>query len=1072
MKKKILKRLFSFFLILTILLSSALINVPEQVYAEVSLKSSDIQKYVLSKVNTNYPNGYCLKFVEECYQNLGAVRPYSCCASKSGNLFIRSNDRSNIPIGATVYFGKCGGGPCRSCGSSYYGHVGIYVGDGYFVHATGGKVQRTTIDSWANKYRGYGYCGNFNLVQDNPTHNCEDHAGQERWRVHVSSVLNIRSGPGTGYSKTGTLSNGTEVYITEKSDANGYTWGKLNTGKGWIALSGNADYVCGSINVGHNPDANMDEIYGDYGCIRMRGWAFDRDKADESLTIHVYIDGQFAGGFRAEKERSDINNAYGVGSNHGFNEVIDTDKVGQHTVAVYALNVGNGANTTLWNDTVYIKPKNGVNSIEDGTYIISSGVDGQMVMDINGASTDNGANVMINIYNGGENQKFEIRKCGDGKYQITAKHSRKCVTVANGSKENCANIEQNENAGSDSQKWILVDAGNGFYYIYDSNSGRCIDLKNAAATNGNNIQLYDSNQSPAQMWKFTPAMDKITISNLENTDKGVKVTWGKIANAESYIVLRKTTDTGWSILKQKITDTTYIDTTPKEGEKYYYTVCATCGLFSSAEYEENKCIIRETPLSVNLEKSSNEKLINGEKITLKANAYGGKGDYTYKFIIFNRTTDEWYNLTDFTSKSTYTWTANQTGVRNFFVDVKDKDGKIVRSAVQTVMVVKGFNVSATVTSDSVKPGQKVTITAKAKSGTSPYTYSYLIHNKDTDKWARLTSKFVKDISYTWTAGSAGHREFYVEVKDSTGKVVRSSAVAVNVVKTEVPLSIKAKTDTVETTVGKKVIIKAEATGGKGEYTYSYLIYNKDTDKWARLTPKFVKDASYTWTAGSAGRREFYVEVKDSTGKVVRSSAVAVNVVKAEESLGIKVKTDVSETTVGKQVTIKAETAGGKGEYTYSYLIYNKDTDKWARLTSKFVKDASYTWTAGSAGHREFYVEVKDSTGKVVRSSAVAVNVVKAEGALGIKVRTDVSETTVGKQVTIKAEATGGKGEYTYSYLIHNKDTDQWYRLTSEFVKDASYTWTAESAGQREFYVEVKDETGKAVRSVVAVVAVK
>ena len=45
-------------------------------------------------------------------------------------------------------------------------------------------------------------------------------------------------------------------------------------------------------------------------------------------------------------------------------------------------------------------------------------------------------------------------------------------------------------------------------------------------------------------------------------------------------------------------------------------------------------------------------------------------------------------------------------------------------------------------------------------------------------------------------------------------------------------------------------------------------------------------------------------------------------------------------------------------------------------------------------------------------------------------------------------------------------------LTPEFVKDASYIWTAESAGQREFYVEVKDSTGKVVRSQVAMVEVK
>ena len=166
MKRKLIKKLVS---ILLAWMMSLVLVIPDNVSivsGAIVLRSSSIKNYVMAKVGQSYPNGYCLKFVEETYQNLGATRPYSCCASKSGNLFIKSQSRTDIPVGATVYFGNCGGGPCRSCGSSYYGHVGIYVGDGYFVHATGGKVQKSTISSWANKYRGYGYCGNFNLNQD------------------------------------------------------------------------------------------------------------------------------------------------------------------------------------------------------------------------------------------------------------------------------------------------------------------------------------------------------------------------------------------------------------------------------------------------------------------------------------------------------------------------------------------------------------------------------------------------------------------------------------------------------------------------------------------------------------------------------------------------------------------------------------------------------------------------------------------------------------------------------------------------------------------------------------------
>ena len=194
---------------------------------------------------------------------------------------------------------------------------------------------------------------------------------------------------------------------------------------------------------------------------------------------------------------------------------------------------------------------------------------------------------------------------------------------------------------------------------------------------------------------------------------------------------------------------------------------------------------------------------------------------------------------------------------------------------------QNLNISAKAGSNKVNVGDKVTVTGTAAGGTAPYTYSYLLHNKDTDSWSRLTPQFINSASYTWTAGSVGNREFFVEVKDSTGKVVRSSAVAVSAVKAQ-ELTISAKAGSNKVNVGDKVTITGTATGGTAPYTYSYLLHNKDTNSWSRLTPQFVKNASFTWTAGSTGNREFFVEVKDSTGKVVRSSAVNCSVTIQQE----------------------------------------------------------------------------------------------------------------------------------------------------------------------------------------------
>lgn len=67
--------------------------------------------------------------------------------------------------------------------------------------------------------------------------------------------------------------------------------------------------------------------------------------------------------------------------------------------------------------------------------------------------------------------------------------------------------------------------------------------------------------------------------------------------------------------------------------------------------------------------------------------------------------------------------------------------------------------------------------------------------------------------------------------------------------------------------------------------------------------------------------------------------------------------------------------GGAGGYTYKFIVYNKTTKKWAKLKD-FSAVNKLTWKAGSAGERQFYVDVKDSNGTVVRSQVLNVKTTK------------------------------------------------------------------------------------------------
>ncbi len=291
---------------------------------------------------------------------------------------------------------------------------------------------------------------------------------------------------------------------------------------------------------------------------------------------------------------------------------------------------------------------------------------------------------------------------------------------------------------------------------------------------------------------------------------------------------------------------------------------------------------------------------------------------------------------------------------------------------------KKISITSNASSNLVVKGDKVTISATAEGGYGDYTYSYIVYNKDTKKWARLADN-ISSNKFTWKAGNAGNRVFYVDVKDATGKVLRSNAINVKVVN---PLSVKATTTAKEVVTGGKITITATVQGGidsnsnsnsnSNSYTYSFIVYNKDTKKWARLADN-IKSNTFTWKAKSVGNRVFYVDVKDSTGKVVRSEAVNVSVVIKLKDLGVTASASETNVKVGNSITFKATATGGSGVYTYSVIVYNKDTKKWARVADNITSN-TFTWKAKSSGNRTFYVDAKDSTGKIVRSEAIAVSV--------------------------------------------------------------------------------------------------
>ena len=114
----------------------------------------------------------------------------------------------------------------------------------------------------------------------------------------------------------------------------------------------------------HNPEGVIDAVEGGSGSIHLKGWAFDRDALDQSVAIHVYIGGEVGSGHEiwgdgsgvANTERTDVNNVYGVGNNHGYDYTLNVPLAGDYDVYVYAINIGGGTHTLLGKERVTITP--------------------------------------------------------------------------------------------------------------------------------------------------------------------------------------------------------------------------------------------------------------------------------------------------------------------------------------------------------------------------------------------------------------------------------------------------------------------------------------------------------------------------------------------------------------------------------------------------------------------------------------------------------------------------------------------------------------------------------------------
>ena len=354
----------------------------------------------------------------------------------------------------------------------------------------------------------------------------------------------------------------------------------------------------------------------------------------------------------------------------------------------------------------------------------------------------------------------------------------------------------------------------------------------------------------------------------------------------------------------------------------------------------------------------------GSEVKLTAQASGGSGNYTYKFIISDNS-GNWYKIRDYARSNTCTWRPGAAGNKTLYVDVKDSAGAYQRAAlpIEVKKVNEKLSVKLAVSpSGTAKVGSEVKLTAQASGGSGNYTYKFILSDNN-GNWYKIRD-YARSNTCTWRPGAAGSKTLYVDVKDSEGAYQRVE-LPIQVTKQTEKLSVKLATLPSGTAkVGSKVKLTAQASGGSGNYTYKFIL-SDNNGNWYKIRD-YAKSNTCTWIPGAAGNKTLYVDVKDSAGAYQRVE-LPIQVTKQAEKLSVKLTASPFGTAkVGSEVKLTAQATGGSGNYLYDFLVCSPDNN-WYRLRD-YEKTGTFLWVPKTVGNTMLYVDAVDSEGNYRRES--------------------------------------------------------------------------------------------------------
>ena len=277
---------------------------------------------------------------------------------------------------------------------------------------------------------------------------------------------------------------------------------------------------------------------------------------------------------------------------------------------------------------------------------------------------------------------------------------------------------------------------------------RCIDK------NGNTISGFNSNG-----WskKYTPAAP--TISELENTSGGIKISWNKIAGVYGYRLYYKTSSGGWKRFKDT-TATSFTDSGVSPNRTETYTIrCIDKNGNTVSGFNSNGWSKKYTPVAPTISKLENTS--GGIKISWNKIA----GVYGYR-LYYKTSSGGWKRFKDTTATSFTDSGVVPNKTETYTIRCIDRNGNTVSGFYSKGWSMTYTPVAPTITRLS-NTSKGVSVTWNKIAG----VYGYRLYRKyDGGSWTKV--KDTTSTSFTDSGAKKGKKVIYtVRCIDRKGKTV-------------------------------------------------------------------------------------------------------------------------------------------------------------------------------------------------------------------------------------------------------------------------------------------------------------